>query len=417
MKKADRSLLKNTVMLYILTFSTYFFNLIVVPYQTRVLGPVIYGKLGFASAAMSYVQLFLDFGFILSATEEVSRNRDNKQRLCQILTAVTICKLILGLISCGIIAVLCVAVDKFREDVLLYFLFFAWIFVNSLLPDFLYRGIEEMSVITYRTVAIKFFFTVMVFLTLKDASQYYVIPILNLLGVVGACIWLFIDLKKRLNVYFVRVKPNYVWTVLKKSSTYFASRIASTVYGATNTFILGMIDKTGIATGYYASADKLTSTARSAFSPIADSLYPYMVKNRNFKIIKKILIVFMPVIILGCLVLGFLAEDFCALFFGEEYRGAGIALKILLPSVVFAFPNYILGFPTLSPLDLSKHANISVILGATFQIVQLVVFAAMGNLQIKTICLATSVTELIVLLYRVVIILTKGRQKLNQMKE
>ena len=45
-------LLKNTMMLYILQFSTYFFGFIVVPYETRVLGPVLYGMVGAAMAAM-----------------------------------------------------------------------------------------------------------------------------------------------------------------------------------------------------------------------------------------------------------------------------------------------------------------------------------------------------------------------------
>ena len=44
-------LLKNTLMLYILQFSTYFFSFIVVPYETRVLGPVIFGLVGAATAA------------------------------------------------------------------------------------------------------------------------------------------------------------------------------------------------------------------------------------------------------------------------------------------------------------------------------------------------------------------------------
>ena len=76
--KKNRKLMENTIMLYILTFSNYFFNFITIPYQTRILGPEIYGKIGFALAFATYFKLFFDFGFILSATESVSKNRDNK---------------------------------------------------------------------------------------------------------------------------------------------------------------------------------------------------------------------------------------------------------------------------------------------------------------------------------------------------
>ena len=77
----NKLLLKNTVMLYILTFSNYLFSFITVPYQTRILGPEIYGDLGFAMSFATYIQLFLDFGFILSSTEEVARHRDDKEEL------------------------------------------------------------------------------------------------------------------------------------------------------------------------------------------------------------------------------------------------------------------------------------------------------------------------------------------------
>ena len=46
-------LLKNTLMLYILTFSKYFLGLIVAPYETRVLGAEVFGLLGAATAVAS----------------------------------------------------------------------------------------------------------------------------------------------------------------------------------------------------------------------------------------------------------------------------------------------------------------------------------------------------------------------------
>ena len=54
-------LLQNTFMLYLLTFSNYFLSLVVVPYETRILGPTVYGTLGAATAIMVYFQLALVF--------------------------------------------------------------------------------------------------------------------------------------------------------------------------------------------------------------------------------------------------------------------------------------------------------------------------------------------------------------------
>ena len=75
-KKTNR-FYSNTIMLYCLQFSNYLFNFITVPYQTRILGPGFFGKLGMATALTTYFQLLLDYGFILSATEDVASNQDD----------------------------------------------------------------------------------------------------------------------------------------------------------------------------------------------------------------------------------------------------------------------------------------------------------------------------------------------------
>src|SRR5690606_28065130 len=95
----QKRLISNTIMLYLLTFSSYFFGFISLPYQTRVLGPEYYGRVGFALAFMVFFKLFIDFGFLLSATEEVAKHHRDKQKLSEIVTAVNILKCILSFIS------------------------------------------------------------------------------------------------------------------------------------------------------------------------------------------------------------------------------------------------------------------------------------------------------------------------------
>lgn len=410
MKITQKSILiNNTLMLYILTFSNYFFSFITVPYQTRILGPEYYGKLGFAAAFSTYFQLFLDFGFILSATAEVAKHRDNRNEVSKVMTSVVISKLILILISFIILLMLCILMPKLKEDILLYILFFIYVSINSMLPDYLYRGLENMKVITYRTVIVKLFFTVMIFILLKDKSQYYYVPILNAIGSVGAVIAVYIHVFKKLKIKFVKVDSSYIWKIFKNSSYYFYSRIATTIYNATNTFILGFIYPTGNMVGYFTSSNKLVTTARNAFSPIADSLYPYMIKNKNYKLMKKILSIGMPIVIGGCIFIGIFAEFICVLLFGEEFRDAAPILRLLLPLIALALPNYLLGFPALTPLGLDKYANISTILGAVIQVMGLTILYVVSLLNIYTICILTGITEFCVLLVRIWSIWTKRK--------
>ena len=113
---SKKNLLKNTVMLYILTFSNYLLGFIVVPYQTRVLGDEIYGLLGLATSLMVFVQLVIDFGFLLSATEEVATNREDKKMLSKIFTSVSANKLLLTTLCFLVIFGLCLSVDRWNEN-------------------------------------------------------------------------------------------------------------------------------------------------------------------------------------------------------------------------------------------------------------------------------------------------------------
>lgn len=407
---SKKLLFKNTIMLYVLIFSGYFFNLITVPYQTRILGPELYGMIGFIQAIYAYVQLVLDFGFLLSATLDVANNRGNKQALSKIMTSVMICKLLLGVICFLGVEILCSKLGRIDQYHTVYYLFFVVAFANTLLPDYLYRGMENMTSITARTVLIRLFFTICIFLFLKNKDDVCVIPLLNAIGAFGACIWSYYDLHKRLEIKFVKVSIQDVFNAMKNSSSYFFSRIATTVYSASNSLILGLIYPTGGTLGYYTSADKLMSTAKTAVSPIADSLYPYMVRNKDYKLVKKILVICMPIIVLLCIIVAIYAKPICTFLFGREFAETGTVLKLLLPIAVMILPSYIMGFPVLSPLGLGKYANTSVIIGAVIHAMQLSILYLVGTLDIYSICIATCITEFIILAIRIYIVVKKGRK-------
>lgn len=401
--KLRKSLLKNTFMLYILTFSSYFLSFIVVPYQTRVLGPDRYGLVGVAAALMVYFQLIIDFGFLLSATEEVSYNRHDKSILSNIFSTVTICKLILSGLSSIILFFICNFVTQWKENTVFFFMYFLSVMINSLIPDYLYRGIERMGVITMRTVFIKSLFTVLVFVFIKTPEDYMLVPVFQIIGNTAALLGVYMHLFKKIGIRFSLINLSNVIERFKKSSVFFLSRIATTIYTVSNTIILDIISNGGV-TAYYTSADKLISTAKSGLSPISDSLYPYMVKNKDFKIVKKILFLLEPIIFLVCLILFIWAEPICIWFFGDEFVNTASALRALLPIIVITLPNYIFGFPVLGAMGLSKHANYSVVIGSIIHVVNLVILYLSGNMNIITLGVTTSATELIVLVYRYVMV-------------
>lgn len=405
MKTSKKVLYQNTFFLYILTFSNQILNLITIPYQTRILGPETYGKIGFASAMMVYFQMIMDFGFILSATEDVSRFQDNSEELSKIFLSVSICKCFLATIVFIVIMLISQYNSQFLGDYRLLILYFFVAFTTTLLPDFLYRGLELMKIITMRSVCIKTFFTIMIFFVLKKPSDYYWIPGLTLIGNIAALLFVYWHIRHCLQLRIRPVSIGYLYGKMKRSALFFTSRIASTVYGTMNTVVLKYIYPTGAYLGYYTSSDKLIVAARAGFSPICDSLFPYMVRTKDYRLIKKIIFWGTPVITLGTLVVGYFATEFCEILFGAKFAQSANVLRILLPLIPIDFVSYIVAFPLLAPLGKTKEANYSNVMGAIMHLCIFLMLTVTDKLNIYSICFATCVTEATVCAYRILVAL------------
>lgn len=405
-------MLNNTVFLYIMAFSTQLLNLVTIPYLTRVLGPTVYGKIGLAVGYMTYVQLILDFGFLLSATREVAEHKTDKAYLLSLMASVTLIKLALAALA-GV-GFLLLGLGGFIDvaDIGFYLVYLLAYVFNALLPDYFYRGIEDMKTISIRTVAIRSIFAAMVFLFVKSDADYFFVPVSLLAGNVVALGISLADVRKRCGAFVHKPSRMAVRTMFKKSFPFFISRITATFYQALNVLILGKLYGASPVLGYYTSGDKVISLAKTGSSPIADSLYPYMIRHRDFKLIKKLLIVAMPPITVAVVLIAIYAEPLCVLLFGGEYAAAGTMLRLLLPIAWVILPSYIIAFPVLSPMGLSKYANMSNVFGMCIQLCGLAVLHFAAALNVFTLCALTSVTEVSVFLFRLVTILL-NRNKLR----
>lgn len=397
-------LLKNTLMLYVLTFSTYLIGLLLFPYETNVLGADHYRVVGVSANVMRYFQLVVDFGFLLSATEEVSKKREDKAALGVILTSVTLIKLILMALCFAVLMIVTRAVEVWRDLTLFFILDFFAVTAASLLPDYLYRGIEDMTAVTVRTVLIRIFSAVLIVLTVKKPGDELLIPAFTLLGNALALIFVYIDVRRRLGIRFERVKKNDVILRFRTSGLFFFSRIATTLYTVTNTVVLDIAKSgNGIVTSSYTAASKVTELAKNGVSPISDSLYPYMVKNRDFSMVKRMLWILEPIIVAGCVIVGVFAEPICSVL-GKDFTSAAAPLRALLPVIAVILPSYIFGFPVMGAMGINKYANYSTIVGSVIHVIVMAALLITGNFGPVSAGLATSFTETVILVFRVVVV-------------
>ena len=175
--------------------------------------------------------------------------------------------------------------------------------------------------------------------------------------------------------------------LFRRSSTFFYSDCHS-IYS--NTLILGLVPGSPLI-GYYTSADKLITTAKSAMSPISDSLHPYMIKNKDFKLIKKILFNFYAHYYRRMYGVWIWAEPICIYCLVVNMQRLGLYCVYYF-RLLLILPSYMLGFPTLSPVGLTKYANYSVIFSACIHVLLLLILFISNQFSITTLCIATSIT-------------------------
>ena len=395
MSEHEKRLARNTFFLYLMQISSYVFPLLTFPYLTRVLGAEKYGVVVFSNAVMQYFTLFIEFGFILSATNLCSQFRHDREKLGNITFGVMYAKIFLAIVTGLVLIILCIYVENFKANFLYFFLSYVGVFLTIFLPDFLFRGIEEMSVLTYRVIFSKLIYTITIFLFIHKPQDYIFVPLATVGANVTAVLLTWYEIKKKGYISKVRVSRKEILVYLKESGTFFLSRVAVSMYTTLNTVLLGF-KFSEAAMGQYGAANSLISTGRSFISPISDSMYPYLVKNKNYKLVKKVLLIIEPIIILGCIVLFFLAKPIIRIICGEGYSDAVPILRAMLPLVVISLPTYLFGYPVLGALGKVNIANISVMIGSIFHITGLGVMYVLNMVNFISISLLTFITEVIV---------------------
>ena len=141
-----KKLLKNWGALSFLQASNYLFPLITLPYIVRVLGPEKYGLVNFAAAFIGYLVTISDYGFNLSATKEISINRDNKTDINKIFSSVIFTKVFLGFLSVVFLVAIVHLFNIFYKNEELYYITFGIVVGNILFPQWFFQGVEKHEI-------------------------------------------------------------------------------------------------------------------------------------------------------------------------------------------------------------------------------------------------------------------------------
>jgi PST family polysaccharide transporter len=336
-----KRLFSNFLSLFILQGANYILPLITLPYLVRVLGAEKFGLIAFAQAFIGYFVILTDYGFNLSATREISINRENKDKVSEIFSSVMIIKTGLLVLSFVIMSIIIFSFEKFRQDYLIYYLTFGMVVGQVLFPVWFFQGMERMKYITILNILAKLIFTVAIFIFVHKALDYIYVPLINSLGFIVAGILALWIVFKEFKIDFKRPSLTQIKQDLKEGWYIFICTVAISLYTISNTFILGLFTNNTIV-GYYSAAERIIRAIQGLYSPISQAIYPYVSKLLNqskedgIRFLRKLTFIIGSITFSTSLIVFIFADVIGNLLLGKNFEESIIVLRILafLPFII-----------------------------------------------------------------------------------
>ncbi len=386
-----KKLFKNTSSLMIFNIAKMLFPFILLPYLTRVLSTEIYGAVAYVKTVMSYMQIVVDFGFVLSATKDVVHTKEKKENLKYVLGDTLLAKSVLGVAAFAVLVCMICWIPILKKHIVFTILSYVVVFQSVFFMDFLFRGLEIMHVITIRFITMKIITTILTFCFVKGDQDILLIPVFDIIGSFVAIVLVLFELRKlNLSIRFSGI--NKTLKIIKDSFVYFLSNIASTSFNALSTLMIG-VKSSATEVAYWSVCMQIITAVQACYTPISDGIYPAMIKNQDIGLIKKVIRYVMPVVFVGCIAAYFLANCAMLILGGNEYLVAVPVFRMLIPVLFFGFLSILLGWPTLGAIGKTRETTISTVFSVGIYIILLVFLLAVDSFTLRKIALVRTITE------------------------
>lgn len=386
-------------MLYLLNISKMIFPFLTFPYLTRVLSVDGYALVMYVRATMQYLQLFVDFGFGLSATKHIVRAGKDRVRIGHIVSDTIFVRILLAVVGLVLLGIMIACIPLLKLNILYTLLSFVSVVLSCFFVDYLFSGLEKMHEITIRFVVLRGIATVLTFVLVHSDKEILLIPCLDILAFIVTIILVQWQLRKyKIRLYWPRFRTTLFH--LKDSFQYFISGMATTAFGALNTLLIGIfLPVADVA--MWTVAMQIISVVQMLFTPITSGMYPEMIRYKELKLIKRTFFYCMPVILVGSLCIYFFAPLITHIMAGAKYDNVvDNVLRLLVPVIIFSFPAMLLGWPALGAIGKAKETSISTIIAAVVQCVGLGVLVLCGHFTLPCLAILRGLSECILCIVR-----------------
>jgi PST family polysaccharide transporter len=391
---------KNALFLFILQFFNYVAPLLLIPYLTRALPLKEYGAVMVAMASVQLAFVVTDYGFALSATYEISKNRSDRDFINQLIARIFTAKLLL--LSFAIVVL--IGVSFLPAYVTYQPVFLCGILAvisQAYQPLWLFQGIEKMKNYTGYMVITKMLYVVLVFLFVKTTGDGAWV-LLSWSGANFAGMIIALLMVKRLGFALTFSKVDLAINELKRTAQYFWSRIAVALFTSASSVVVGT---SGLAqAALFSSAEQAYKAGQNVTSPVSQALYPHMARDKNWILFKKVVYPIAIVIACGGLVVSYYGDFFINFIFGARYIDAKQVLNIFMLILVINCISMNFGYPACAAIERPDIANKTVMIGSVLHISLVVLLFLTNRVTAINVSLAILSTETLIMLLRVIMV-------------
>lgn len=356
--------------------------LITMPYILRVVGAANFGVYSYVMIIIQYCSIFNAYGFNFSATKQIAQDRDNTEHINQIYSAVISCRLLLFVLAAAIILMLSPLLLTTKQELYMFLMGLGVVLGDSLNPVWLFQGKEKMRYMTIVNSSTKIFFTLLIFVFIREASDFVYLVLYQSLGYLISGI---LSIIIAMRIFGVRYKlPTWQELVyqFKDGFAVFSSTIGINLYRNANIFILKFF-VSDAALGVYSAAEKIIKGIQMLTNPIAQALFPHMSNNfkshsltENLKTLKKAALVLCGILLAAMVVTIVCSKWLVLLLCGEAFMDAVPLIRLMSLVIVTGGMNYVLGVVGLINLNQAKYFTYSILVAGAVAILTLLPIAS-----------------------------------------
>lgn len=363
----------NFIMNAILTVAGIIFPLITFPYISRVLLVEGSGKVAFATSVVTYFTMFASLGIPTYGVRACAIVRDNKEKLSKTVQELLIISGGTTLLTYIVFGISLFVIPEFAQERTLLLIVGLGIGLNTIGVQWLYNALEQYSYITTCSILFKVIGMILMFLLVKESSDYQIYGGVYVIASFGSYVLNFICLRKF--VTFQKTGTYQFKQHLKHIMVFFAMSAGASIYLNLDVVMLRFL-QSNEAVGYYNAGIKVKTVLVTCVTSLGTVLLPrlsYYIETADKKAFQLMVgKAFRFVFVAASAVtvyFSIFARESILLLSGEAFLPAVGPMMILMPTVLLIGLSNVTGIQILTPNGREREVMYSIWGGAILDFV------------------------------------------------